>query len=86
MAVVRVCPCIWCQVDFVRQRTMRLVRWRNTGLYWAPYGTSSNPVTGVKRGKAHLFGPQHLAKIGNKQLVAVKPSDAAIARVRASLP
>lgn len=68
------CPCIYCEEDRERGRPLRLAKWRNTGKFWAPYGTNAGPVAGVERDRAHLFGPQHTAVLrNNHHFMIVKP-------------
>jgi hypothetical protein len=70
----KVCPCVSCEVDRRKGRSQQRAKWRDNGLYWAPYGFPANPVTGVPRALAHLFGPQHAAELRrNRSFVLMKP-------------
>ncbi len=70
-----ICPCVYCQVDHEHERPLRLAKWRDTGLFWAPYGPKGAPVTGVQRADAHYFGPQHTAVLrANPHFIIVKPA------------
>ncbi len=71
MTTLPVCPCVYCEVDRDKGRSQRRVRWRDTKLYWAPYAYPANPVTGVPRAKAHLFGPRHAAVLRQNKLFQV---------------
>jgi hypothetical protein len=74
MCKTEVCPCVSCRVAHDKGEPMRLAKWRDTGLYWAPYGRPFTPVTGVTRDKAHLFGPRHAAELRkNPHFIIVKP-------------
>lgn len=54
------CPCVFCEVDRKKSRPRYVVRWQDTGVYYAPSRPGSvadRQREAVAYGPRHEFGP-----------------------------